>query len=151
MLRQTGEQGETSVTDHLVDTAGSPVELLTSAQRRAARGLGAALAEDGFSLEQWRVLRTLGDGEGHLMGELAATLLVAQPTLTRIVDGLTDLALVYRQQSGPDRRRVAVHLSRQGRVRLERLDAIVDAHQTALRASPEWAVLQADLRRLLDD
>ena len=151
MLQQTDERGDASVTDHLVDTAVSPVELLTVAQRRAARGLAAALAQDGFSVEQWRVLRALGDGEGHLMGELAAGLLVAQPTLTRVVDGLADLALVYRQQSSTDRRRVSVHLSRQGRVRLERLDAVVEAHQRALRSSPEWTLVQEGLRRLLDD
>lgn len=139
------------MTDHLVDRAVSPVELLTLAQRRAARGLAAALAQDGSAVEQWRVLRALADGEGHLMGELAATLLVAHPTLTRVVDGLADLALVYRQQSSTDRRRVSVHLSRQGRVRLERLDAIVEAHQRALRASPEWTLVQESLRRLLDD
>lgn len=137
------------MSDHLVDAAAFPVELLTVAQRLAARGLAAALAEDGCAVEQWRVLRALGDGEGHLMGELAATLLIAQPTLTRLVDGLADHALVYRQQSVVDRRRVAVHLSRQGRARLARLDAIVAAHQRALRSSPEWARVQQALVRLL--
>jgi DNA-binding MarR family transcriptional regulator len=151
MLQQTDERGDASVTDHLVDDAVSPVELLTLAQRRAARGLAAALAQDGFAVEQWRVLHALGDGEGHVMGELAGALLVAQPTLTRVVDGLADLALVYRQRSSADRRRVSVQLSRQGRVRLERLDAVVDAHQQALRSSPEWTLVQESLRRLLDD
>jgi DNA-binding MarR family transcriptional regulator len=150
MLQQTDRRGDPSVTDHLVDTAASPVELLTVAQRLAARGLAAALAQDGTAVEQWRVLRALGDGEGHLMGELAGTLLIAQPTLTRLVDGLVDHALVYRQRSVLDRRRVAVHLSRQGRVRLARLDAIVAAHQRALRSSPEWARVQEALRGLLD-
>lgn len=139
------------MTDQLVDTAASPVELLTVAQRLAARGLAAALAEDGTTIEQWRVLRALGDGEGHLMGELAGTLLIAQATLTRLVDGLADSALVYRRQSVDDRRRVAVHLSRQGRGRLARLDAIAAAHQQALRSSPEWGRVQESLRRLLDD
>ncbi len=136
--------------DHLVDAGVSPVELLTVAQRLAARGLAVALAEDGSTVEQWRVLRALADGEGHLMGELAGALLIAQPTLTRLVDGLVDHALAYRQQSVVDRRRVAVHLSRQGRVRLVRLDAIVAAHQRALRSSPEWARVREGLRGLLD-
>ncbi len=139
------------MTDHLVDTSVSPVELLTVAQRRATRGLAAALAQDGFAVDRWRVLHALGDGEGHLMGELAATLLVPQPTLTRIVDGLVDHALVFRQQSTDDRRRVAVHLSRQGRARLARLDAIVHAHQEALRATPEWALVVESLSRILDE
>jgi DNA-binding MarR family transcriptional regulator len=118
-------------------------------QRQASRGLATALAEDGCTLDQWRVLRALGDGDGHLMGELAGSLVIAHPTLTRVVDGLVDSGLVYRRQSTVDRRRVAVHLARQGRVRLARLDALVRAHEDALRSDPEGARLQAQLGRLL--
>jgi DNA-binding MarR family transcriptional regulator len=121
----------------------SLVETLVLAQRRAVRGLAARLADDGCTLDQWRVLRALDDDEGHLMGELADSLQIAQPTLTRVVDGLVDSAWVYRRPSLEDRRRVAVHLSRQGRVRLGRLDAIVRAHEDALRASPDWADVQS--------
>lgn len=121
----------------------SLVETLVLAQRRAVRGLAARLADDGCTLDQWRVLRALDDDEGHVMGELADALQIAQPTLTRVVDGLVDSAWVYRRPSLGDRRRVAVHLSRQGRVRLGRLDAIVRAHEDALRASPDWADVQS--------
>lgn len=121
----------------------SLVETLVLAQRRAVRGLAARLADDGCTLDQWRVLRALDDDEGHVMGELADSLQIAQPTLTRVVDGLVDSAWVYRRPSLEDRRRVAVHLSSQGRVRLGRLDAIVRAHEDALRASPDWADVQS--------
>ena len=77
------------------------------------------------------------------MGELADALLIAQPTLTRVVEGMVDSAWVYRRPSLEDRRRVAVHLARQGRVRLARLDAVVQAHEDALLASPDWADLQS--------
>ena len=70
------------------------------------------------------------------MGEVAGELLLAQPTLTRVVDGLVDRALVYRRASDADRRKVAVHLSRQGRTRLARLDAVAAAHETALATTP---------------
>lgn len=136
--------------DHTVQAAGSVVEMLTVVQRRAARGLASALAEDGCSVDQWRVLRALADGEGHLMGELAESLLIAQPTLTRVMDGLVDGALVYRRQSTLDKRRVSVHLSRQGRVRLGRLDALVRGHEEALRGSPEWEQIRTGLRQVLD-
>ena len=121
----------------------SLVETLVLAQRRAVRGLAARLADDGCTLDQWRVLRALDDDEGHVMGELADSLQIAQPTLTRVVDGLVDSAWVYRRPSLEDRRRVAIHLSRQGRVRLGRLYAIVRAHEDALRASPDWADVQS--------
>jgi DNA-binding MarR family transcriptional regulator len=129
---------------------GSPsvVEILTLAQRRAVRGLAARLADDGCTLDQWRVLRALGDGEGHLMGELADALQIAQPTLTRVVESMVDAAWVYRRPSAEDRRRVAVHLSRQGRVRLSRLDAIVKAHEDALLASPDWDEVQTRISGL---
>ena len=116
----------------------SLVERLTVAQRHAAAGLSRALAEDGCTLDQWRVLSALDDGDGRLMGELASSLLIAQPTLTRVVDALTDTAAVYRRQSDRDGRRVSVHLSRQGRVRLARLSALVRAHEQALAADPAW-------------
>ncbi len=128
-----------------VDAATSLVERLTRAQRYAAQGLSRLLAEDGCTLDQWRVLRVLADGEGHLMGEVATELLLAQPTLTRVVDGLVDRALVYRRASDADGRKVSVHLSRQGRTRLARLDAVAAAHETALRDDPRWRELSAGL------
>ena len=126
----------------------SLVETLILAQRRAVQGLAARLADDGCTLDQWRVLRALGDGEGHLMGELADALQIAQPTLTRVVESMVDAAWIYRRPSDEDRRRVAVHLSRQGRVRLSRLDAIVKAHEDALLASPDWDEVQTRISGL---
>jgi DNA-binding MarR family transcriptional regulator len=126
----------------------SLVEQLTVLQRTAARGLGDVLADDGCSVEQWRVLRALGDGGGHLMGELAARLVVPQPSLTRIVDQLGDRGLVYRRQGDRDRRRVAVYLSRQGRARLDRLEALVRSHEEALRADPVWVEMRRALREI---
>jgi DNA-binding MarR family transcriptional regulator len=145
MLPRIGAGGRRSVTGHPVEAATSVVERLTRAQRYAAQGLSRQLAEDGCTLDQWRVLRVLADGEGHLMGEVAAGLLLAQPTLTRVVDGLVDRGLVYRRVSDADGRKVAVHLSRQGRLRLVRLDAIVTAHETALHDDPRWRELSAGL------
>jgi DNA-binding MarR family transcriptional regulator len=133
--------------DHPTDTGTYLVDRLIRAQRYAARGLSRALAEDGCSLDQWRVLRALADGEGHLMGQVAADLVVAQPTLTRLVDGLADRALVYRRAAEDDGRKVAVHLSRQGRVRLARLDAIAAAHEATLRADATWLELTGGLPR----
>jgi DNA-binding MarR family transcriptional regulator len=132
---------------HVVDTASSLVEQLTVAQRHAVAGLASALAEDGVTVDQWRVLRALADGEGHPMGELAAALLVPQPTLTRIVDALSDGALVYRRQHEDDGRRVAVHLSRHGQARLRVLDAVARAHEDALQADPAWREISAALAR----
>jgi DNA-binding MarR family transcriptional regulator len=136
------------VTEHPADVASRPalVDVLTAAQRRLARGLAVALAEEGRTLDEWRLLRALADGEGHQMGELAETLVIPHPTLTRLVDGLVDSSLVYRRQSRADRRRVAVFLGRRGEQRLARLDAVAAGHELAVRQSPHWADIAAALR-----
>jgi DNA-binding MarR family transcriptional regulator len=124
------------------------VEVLTLAQRRLSRDLAVAFLEEGSSLDQWRILRALADGEGHSMGELAESLQVPHPTLTRLVDGLGDSGDAYRRSAADDGRRVVVHLSRRGRERLARLDALAAAHQSALCASAEGKELTELLRRV---
>jgi DNA-binding MarR family transcriptional regulator len=115
--------------------AGPPlVELLTVVSRRVARGVTAVLAEDGATLEAYRVLRAVGEGPGATMGELCTALSMPAPTATRLVDGLADAALAYRLPDPDDGRRVRVHLSTRGRARLHRLEALVRAHEAALTA-----------------
>ncbi|MEU3567199.1 MarR family winged helix-turn-helix transcriptional regulator [Kitasatospora sp. NPDC036755] len=109
------------------------VELVTLAHRRLSGGLAAALAEEDCTVDQWRLLRVLADGRGHAMGGLAQALLIPQASLSRLVDSLADSGLVYRRQDDQDRRRITAHLSRQGRTRLTRLDALAAAHDAAVR------------------
>jgi DNA-binding MarR family transcriptional regulator len=132
-----------------VGAEASLVEQLVLAQRHAVRGLVRALAEDGCTIDQWLVLRALGDGDGHAMGELASSLRMAQPTLTRVVDSLSDRALVYRRQDPDDGRRVDVHLSRQGVARLRRLESLVRAHEASLDADPAWLDVRRAVARLV--
>ena len=113
---------------------GNLVELLTVTQRRVARGVSAVLAEDGATLDSYRVLRSLAGG-GRSMGELVAQLHLPAPTLTRLVDGAVDAALAYRLPDPADGRKVVVHLSDVGRTRLIRLEALVCAHESALASS----------------
>jgi DNA-binding MarR family transcriptional regulator len=111
------------------------VELLTVTQRRVARGVAAVLAEDGATLDGYRLLRSLSGGSGRSMGELVAALHLPPPTLTRLVDGAVDAALAYRLPDPDDGRKVVVHLSERGDARLARLEALVRAHESALAAS----------------
>ncbi|MGY1631981.1 MarR family winged helix-turn-helix transcriptional regulator [Geodermatophilus sp. SYSU D01186] len=113
----------------------SLVELLTVAQRRVARGVTAALADDGATLDVFRVMRCLAAEPGRSMGELVAALSLPAPTLTRLVDGLVDAAEAYRLPDPDDGRRVRVHLSARGRTRLARLEGLVRAHEDALAAT----------------
>jgi DNA-binding MarR family transcriptional regulator len=111
------------------------VELLTVTQRRVARGVAAVLAEDGATLDGYRLLRSLAGVSGRSMGELVAALHLPAPTLTRLVDGAVDAALAYRLPDPDDGRKVVVHLSEPGRIRLSRLEALVQAHESALADS----------------
>ncbi|MGY1643425.1 MarR family winged helix-turn-helix transcriptional regulator [Geodermatophilus sp. SYSU D00703] len=130
--------------------APSLVELLTVAQRRVARGVAAVLAEDGATLDGYRVMRCLAAGPGRSMSELGAALSLPAPTLTRLVDGLVDAAEAYRLPDPDDGRRVRVHLSARGRTRLARLVALVGAHEAALAETLGPARVESLVRALSD-
>jgi DNA-binding MarR family transcriptional regulator len=108
------------------------VELLTATSRRLSRTVAAALAEDGATLDGYRVLRSLVAAPGVTMGQLGAGLQLPGPTATRVVDGLVDAALAYRLPDAEDRRRVVVHPSALGRTRLARWEGLVAAQEAAL-------------------
>src|SRR3954468_6234301 len=111
------------------------VELLTVTQRRVARGVAAVLAEDGATLDGYRLLRSLAGAPGRSMGELVAALHLPAPTLTRLVGAAVDAALAYRLPDPEDGRKVVVHLSEPGRTRLSRLAALAAAPRAGVGAS----------------
>ena len=125
-------------------------ELLTVTQRRVARGVAAALADDGATLDGYRLLRCLAGAPGRSMGELVAALHLPAPTLTRLVDGAVDSALAYRLPDPDDGRKVVVHLSEPGRTRLSRLEALVQAHESALASTLGGDRVAALVRALVD-
>jgi DNA-binding MarR family transcriptional regulator len=88
--------------------------ILSHVERQTSRLIEAAVASQGLTVDQWRVLDVLADSEGHSMSELAGAIVVPGPTLTKIVDKLVDSALVYRLVDDRDRRRVLAFLSEKG-------------------------------------
>ncbi|GLW72818.1 hypothetical protein Kpho02_51170 [Kitasatospora phosalacinea] len=133
----TGQEatGPDAVTSGAAAPAPLLVELVALAHRRLTAGLAAALAEEDCTVDQWRVMRALADERGRTMGELAQALLIPQASLSRLVDALADAGLAYRRQDDRDRRRITAHLSRRGRTRLTRLDALAAAHDAAVRTA----------------
>ncbi|MFH9009479.1 MarR family winged helix-turn-helix transcriptional regulator [Streptomyces afghaniensis] len=103
------------------------VQLLTRAERLAARRLQAVLEKEGCSLDAWRALALLSDGEGHHMTAIAEAAFLPPPTLTKLVDQLVDQNLVHRRVDPFDRRRVLAHLTPRGREYWQRLDRAVRA------------------------
>ncbi|EEP70249.1 MarR-family transcriptional regulator [Micromonospora sp. ATCC 39149] len=100
---------------------------LTRAERLLARRVGAVLATEGLSVEAWRVLCLLADGQGHPMSEVATEESLPPGTLTKLIDQLVDQNLVYRRIDPQDRRRIRAYLTARGRREQERLDALVRA------------------------
>ncbi|WP_228553933.1 MarR family winged helix-turn-helix transcriptional regulator [Catenulispora pinisilvae] len=75
------------------------VHLLSLAEHRAVHRQTALLQAqgEGCSIEQWRVLNLLADGQGHTMTEVAKYALLPAPTATKLIDRLVTDNLVYRR------------------------------------------------------
>ncbi|MFL6111854.1 MAG: MarR family winged helix-turn-helix transcriptional regulator [Catenulispora sp.] len=109
--------------------------LLSHAERRLNRRLTALLAEEGCSIEQWRVMSLTADGTGHPMTEIADHALMPAPSLTKLVDRMVADNLVYRRADPADRRRVLLHLSARGRILHDRAAHRVYTEQARLLAA----------------
>lgn len=108
------------------------VELLWRAGRAVAERVGAVLAEEGASLDGWRLLALLRDG-GRSMTELAEATGVPPPTLTKRVDRMVAANLVHRRTDDSDRRRVLVLLAPRGRALHGRLLPLVEREREHVR------------------
>jgi DNA-binding MarR family transcriptional regulator len=117
------------------------VDALSVALRLISRPLQETMErEEDISLDQWRALRALSPSQGRTMGELSERLQIPAASLTRIVDGLVDRALVFRHGSPVDRRRVEVLLSDAGAALLVRLEDIALAHEAQYQATTGLSV-----------
>ncbi len=96
---------------------------------RKARGRAAQEAErEGLSLAQFQLLYSFAGpsaADGASVGALAEGAGVAQPTATRMLDGLERQGVVERRPSQEDRRSVVVSLTAKGRRMLEHKRALV--------------------------
>lgn len=88
--------------------------ILEGALRRLNVSTTTIIKPHDLTVEQWRVLDCVARGDEMTMTELARTVLVPTPTVTRIVDKLVSMALVYRSSGMNDRRHVLVHASTRG-------------------------------------
>ncbi|MEU4531578.1 MarR family winged helix-turn-helix transcriptional regulator [Micromonospora ureilytica] len=139
------------------DVPGAPADLLrslTRAERLLSRRLGAVLADDALSIEAWRVLCLLADGQGHPMSEVSVEASLPPGTLTKLVDHLVDRNLVFRRIDPIDRRRIRAYLTVRGRREHARLDERVRASIAELGiagSSKPGVPPAADLVSQLDD
>ncbi|SER09285.1 DNA-binding transcriptional regulator, MarR family [Streptomyces sp. yr375] len=109
------------------------LRLLTRAERLAVRRLQSVLDEFDCSVEAWRVLDLLSDGQGHHMTAVADHAFLPAPSATKLIDQLVDQNLVFRRIDPADRRRVLACLTPRGLRRWQRLIREVRA---------DWAELE---------
>ncbi len=99
--------------------------LLAQANRR----LNKQLSKKGVPVDQWRILRVLHESDGLTMRELADSVSLNRPTMTKIVDKLVADALAYRVPDPEDRRKVRIFLSEQGKSLFREQNEQVTVHQ----------------------
>ena len=99
----------------------------------------------------FRMLQVLYDKDGQVIGDLARTLVLTQPTVSRIIDQMEERKLATRSASPEDSRFIQVWLTKLGRSKYE--EAWPDALpiiETALEAisSEERGILLEILLRI---
>ncbi len=119
---------------------------------RRARGRAAREVErEGLSLAQFGLLFSfveLERGDVLPVGALAEGAGIAQPTATRMLDGLERQGIVERRPSTADRRSVEVELTARGRRLLNRKRKLVDEKRQAVFESLEAADRESAARLL---
>ncbi|MBO0902901.1 MarR family winged helix-turn-helix transcriptional regulator [Jiella sonneratiae] len=106
-------------------------DLIAGVNRRFDVAVESRLKAAGVRIEHYRVLESLMRRDGQSMGELAPTVFVDLPTLTKIVDRMVASGVVYRAPDPKDRRRVLVFLSERGRAQFADLRPAVDSERRA--------------------
>ncbi|MBB5083834.1 MarR family winged helix-turn-helix transcriptional regulator [Nonomuraea endophytica] len=125
--------------------------LLTLAERQFTQRISTALTSVGGTVDQWRVLGLLADGQGHPMTQVAEHVILAAPTVTKIVDKLVSQGLVYRRVDDADRRRVLIYASARGKAALRRWETAVEGERARLEqeAGEDLAQLAEVLTRIV--
>jgi DNA-binding MarR family transcriptional regulator len=103
---------------------------------RLARQVELALATIDLSSAQYRALVQLAAGS-EASTSLAKQLAVSAPSVTAVVDGLSQRGAVERTHSTEDRRRVSLTLTDKGRELLQTAEAAVSERLTTLAGELE--------------
>jgi DNA-binding MarR family transcriptional regulator len=117
--------------------------VLSRAEYEVTRRIAAVLEREGATIEEWRTLSLLADGESRTMSELAEVALLPPPSLTRLVDRMVADNLVYRRGDPHDGRRVLVRITPRGEAHYRRLLA-------QLEGDPVFAEIGDEIVQLTD-
>ncbi|WP_425005615.1 MarR family winged helix-turn-helix transcriptional regulator [Mycolicibacterium sp. S3B2] len=87
---------------------------LSALGRTLSRRVDDVVEAAGLSADQWYTLDVIIRNDGVAMNDLARSLSIPPPTVTKFVDRLVTKALVFRLVDHEDRRRLLVHAARRG-------------------------------------
>jgi MarR family transcriptional regulator for hemolysin len=126
---------------------GTPIGLkLATTSKAVSAAFNAVLAAEGGSVPVWLILSSLKRGLWSTQLDLARSLGIEGPTLTRHLDNLERSGLVSRQRSQADRRAFRVELTEAGEAAHDRMLSAVIVFNQRLQAG----LGRADLRALDD-
>jgi MarR family transcriptional regulator, organic hydroperoxide resistance regulator len=108
----------------------------------------------GVTVQRWRVLMVLMNGDGRTMTDLVRMTLIAQPAVSRVIDQMERNGLVERRVAERDNRIVEVFLTQHGRDTYWKIAPDAEKHGIDMLAgfdASERKQLFELLRRLLDN
>jgi MarR family transcriptional regulator, transcriptional regulator for hemolysin len=119
---------------------------LALTSKAVSSAFSAALAAQGGSLPSWLILSSLRDDRWSTQLDLARSLGIEGPTLTRHLENLERSGYVRRERSESDRRAVRVELTEAGETAHARMLGAVIAFNRQLQSG-----LSSDELRTLDE
>lgn len=127
--------------------------LLAQASQRVSGQFHEVARAAGVPVAEWRILASLWGGDPLPVGQLAATVIAPQPTVTRQLDRMVGKGLVERVAHGSDRRLALVRITPAGVALADSLVRQARAHERRVLAplgSERAEALKAMLRELID-
>ena len=91
------------------------------------------LAKHGFTEQQWRVLRVLGEKGASDAGQVAFDACILAPSLSRIIGKLEDQNLITRFSDSKDGRRINLSLTTHGQETLNKIVPDMDVIYKAIQ------------------
>ena len=134
------------VEDYLAALLAQASHLISSEFHKVAR-------QHGFSVSEWRVLASLAGGDAISIGRLAQIAVMKQPTVTRLLDRMTQKGHVERLPHDSDRRITLVRITDAGERTVGHLMELAHEHEQRVLepfglASAE--ALKSTLRRMIE-
>lgn len=111
---------------------GGVAAALVQTARAARTKLTRNLADHGLYAGQDSVILALAEADGRSPGEIAASLNVRAPTVTKTVNRLAAQGFVEKRECAADGRKALIHLTERGREALRSVDAAIRGTEEAM-------------------